>query len=408
MTDFSTDPRDDRIQGEYRGEGGKAFWLVFLTGFLTIITLGIYRFWAKTRIRRYLWSSTAPGGDPFEYTGTGLEKLLGFLVAIVVLAVYLGVLQLVLFAAGLSFLSGLETMDEVALLLAVYIPLIALMPLVFYAQYRGRRYMLSRTRWRGVRFAAEKGAFGYMFRALGYYILAALTLGILTPLATFKLEKYRIDRTWYGDAKFVQGGRWTMLYKAMLHIFIAIAMFVLAIALMVNGTELLGAVLMFVAYIWFFFGSIYYNVHAHRILAATKVLGETIRFQSLPRTGNIIGTYILGSIAVALIMTIAAIPLGGILIGMLGGMDALVSGDFASDPTAMFAVGIIAILAYVAFFLLAGALSMVFITQPILRHYVEETAALNTAELNTIRQRAGDDQMDAEGFADALDIGAAF
>lgn len=46
--------------------------------FLTLITIGIYRFWAATRLRRYLWSNIRIGGDGLEYTGTGRELFLGF------------------------------------------------------------------------------------------------------------------------------------------------------------------------------------------------------------------------------------------------------------------------------------------------------------------------------------------
>src|SRR5215467_7699377 len=54
--------------------------------FLTLVTIGIYRFWAATRLRRYLWSNIRIGGDGLEYTGTGRELFLGFLVALAVLA----------------------------------------------------------------------------------------------------------------------------------------------------------------------------------------------------------------------------------------------------------------------------------------------------------------------------------
>ena len=57
---------------------------------LTIVTLGIYRFWAKTRIRRYLWSQTEFLGDRFEYTGTGKELLIGFLIVFAFLIVMPG------------------------------------------------------------------------------------------------------------------------------------------------------------------------------------------------------------------------------------------------------------------------------------------------------------------------------
>ena len=72
------------IHGQYRGTRGELFPLAVTVALLTLVTLGIYRFWGKTRIRKYIWSSTVGDGDAFEYTGTGLEKFLGFLVAVTV------------------------------------------------------------------------------------------------------------------------------------------------------------------------------------------------------------------------------------------------------------------------------------------------------------------------------------
>ena len=98
-----------QINGQYRGTRGELFPLAISVALLTFVTLGIYRFWGKTRIRKYIWSSTVGDGDAFEYTGTGLEKFLGFLVAIVALAIYLGVVQMLLFFLGLSYSVDLET-----------------------------------------------------------------------------------------------------------------------------------------------------------------------------------------------------------------------------------------------------------------------------------------------------------
>ncbi|SIO33448.1 DUF898 family protein [Vannielia litorea] len=403
---------DDVLNGAYRGEGGRLFWLALGTGMLTLLTLGIYRFWAKARIRRYLWSATAPGGNPFEYTGTGLEKFLGFLVAVVILAAYLGILNVILLFLGFSFILGGDPNDPEVILrqiVVIYANLFALIPLIYFAQYRARRYLLSRTRWRGVRFGAEKGAWGYTWRGCLFTLLGIVTLGLLSPLATFKLEKYTWDRTWYGDAKFTQGGKWTSLYRAMLHMIIAIAIFIGAVVLMAmdENLALLGFVLLFVGYIWLLIGVIYYQVHAWRILAAHKELGDGIRFRSLPRTGTIIGTYIVGSIAVSLLTAIALIPLGFLIAGFAQALGGGNPNDLFGSPQGVVFIALVAF-AYIFAIVFAGALTMVFITQPILRHYVEETTVIGASKLDMIRQRVGDEVVDAEGFADALDVGAAF
>ncbi|WP_164096076.1 DUF898 family protein, partial [Serratia marcescens] len=52
---------------------------------LQLITLGIYRFWLITDIRRFYWSHTAVGTEAFVYTGRGMQLLKGFLFALAIL-----------------------------------------------------------------------------------------------------------------------------------------------------------------------------------------------------------------------------------------------------------------------------------------------------------------------------------
>lgn len=52
---------------------------------LIVVTLGVYRFWAKARERRYLWSRTEVIDDALEWTGTGKEMFFGFLMAALIL-----------------------------------------------------------------------------------------------------------------------------------------------------------------------------------------------------------------------------------------------------------------------------------------------------------------------------------
>ncbi len=62
------------------------FWRLLIRGaVLLMFTLGIYRFWLATDIRRFLWSNTELAGDSFEYSGTARELLLGFLIALTIL-----------------------------------------------------------------------------------------------------------------------------------------------------------------------------------------------------------------------------------------------------------------------------------------------------------------------------------
>src|SRR5258705_6215321 len=70
-------------QFAYDGRLGELYGIFIVNLLLSIVTLGFYRFWGKTRIRRYIWSRLSLSGDAFEYTGTGGELFIGFLIVVV-------------------------------------------------------------------------------------------------------------------------------------------------------------------------------------------------------------------------------------------------------------------------------------------------------------------------------------
>src|SRR5689334_15035125 len=121
----------------FRGPA-RVFWRLLARGaVLLMFTLGIYRFWLTTDVRRFLWSNTELAGESFEYTGTARELLLGFLIAVAILVpLYAFFFFLALGAGRVGDLAGL-------------IAFIALTLLGHYAVYRARRYRLSRTIYRG-------------------------------------------------------------------------------------------------------------------------------------------------------------------------------------------------------------------------------------------------------------------
>ncbi|PLS19991.1 DUF898 family protein [Neptunicoccus cionae] len=410
----SDGPTDPPMQVDYRGTQGPLFRLGLKTALLTLVTLGLYRFWAKTRVRKYFWSATAPGGDPMEYTGNGLEKLLGFLIAVAFLAVYLGLFQLLLMFAGLSLLSGSGSGQDTALQIAAsQATLVAVFPFIFYAQYRARRYILSRTRWRGVRFGVEPAAWGYVWRATGHWILTILSLGLLLPRQTFLLEKYKIDRTWYGNARFEQHGRWQSLYPAMKHYFIAAAAMAIPALLAASSGQPVWLVLTFFGALWFYYAVVYYSVASFRIMAETKRLGNTVQFTSTPRGAKVFWTYVLGGL---LSSTCAGMVFSAFFIiagNFLGSSDLFAVEDLTEfDGLADFglaeAIGIFMVfVGYIMMLVLYGVFALIFVRQPVLEHYVQETQILNPAALDDIQQRSRDEMVEAEGFADALDVGAA-
>ncbi len=389
------------LETEFAGKRGPLLKLAALTGLWTVLTLGFYRFWMKTRLRRWYWSSIRPGGTPLEYVGDPLEKLLGFLIAVVIMAFYIGVVNLILMFASLSLLASNFT--------AYAASFIGVIPIWFFATYRARRYVLARTRWRGVRFGLLPGAWGYAARALWHWLLTILTLGVLWPRKTFYLEKYRTDRTVYGSATLHQGGRWSMLMPSFLPVLVGAGLAAIATAGVYSGQADL-AWLYLLAIPATLGGAIHYQVTAKRLLANHKSAGG-IAFQARPRTGTIARIYVFGYLASLLVSLLPLVP----IVTILGLVQAeLMRGqwdpEFRSGPVfglPIWAWTALGVLTYFAVFLGWSVLRHCFVTMPIWRHYAETLEIRNARALEAISQRERDAFREAEGFAEALDLGAA-
>jgi uncharacterized membrane protein YjgN (DUF898 family) len=169
------------------GNRGDYWRLMIRGGTLQAITLGIYRFWLFTDMRRFLWASTEVEGETLEYTGTAVELLIGFLMAIgILIPIYA-----LLFVASLEFgmlsrLSGI-------------VAFIVLAGFGQYAAFRARRYRLTRTVFRGLRFHQSGSAVRYAVRAMLWWIPIAFSLGLASPWATTSLERYKMRNTFYGN-----------------------------------------------------------------------------------------------------------------------------------------------------------------------------------------------------------------
>jgi uncharacterized membrane protein YjgN (DUF898 family) len=185
----------------FSGNRGEFFRLVARGAGLELVTVGFYRFWLVTDIRRHLWSNTLIDGDAAEYTGRARELLIGFLIALAVLApIYLAYFLAGLEAARWQAFAGLP------LLLFFY---------VFgqFAIYRARRYRLTRTVWRGVRFWMDGSGWAYAARATLWVLLAVLTLGLALPWRQAALERYKMQHSWYGDLQGRFDGRGSQFFK---------------------------------------------------------------------------------------------------------------------------------------------------------------------------------------------------
>jgi len=180
-------PPPSPVRLRFVGHRGDYWRLMIRGGALQAITLGIYRFWLFTDMRRSLWLSTEIEGETLEYTGTAVELLTGFLIAIgILIPVYA-----LLFVASLEFgflsrLSGI-------------VAFVVLAGFGQYAAFRARRYRLTRTVFRGLRFHQGGSAVHYAVRAMLWWIPVVITLGLASPWATTNLERYKMRNTFFGN-----------------------------------------------------------------------------------------------------------------------------------------------------------------------------------------------------------------
>lgn len=175
----------------YDGRGGDIAKIALWNGFLTIVTLGIFRFWAKTRMRRYVWSRFSFDGDRVEYTGTGGELFKGFVVALLLfLAFAIPIRLTIVFSEPTSWIpqvfGGLYT--------------VVILVLVSIAPFFAHRYRLTRTRWRGIRGGMQAKLWPYFGRVIGYGLLTFVTLGVAYPIGSVGKKRYLWNHSRFGTA----------------------------------------------------------------------------------------------------------------------------------------------------------------------------------------------------------------
>lgn len=368
-------PPTDGNRLDYDGAGDAAAKIAVTNSLLTLATLGVYRFWGKTRVRRYLWSRVSFLGDRVEYTGTGRELLLGFIAAIVVLGLFGGSL------IGIQMAAGIE---HPLYWIAQGIYSLALVFLVFVAEYRARRYRLSRTEWRGIRFAQDGSSLRYALRALGWAAATVLSLGIAYAVYRTRLQRYRTTHTSFGDRRFEFEGRAAELLKTWLLAWIFLL-------------PTLG-----LTYIW-------YRAREFRYFAAKSRCGA-LSFSSDLQTGAlyrivifffVLTLFVLGVLVGVLVaLAIAAVSMNPELIRSLQQAGAWLPFNLRAGELMIY------VIVLAVFLPVTAALRMLFLIHPLFRDVITSIVVIGEEDYEAIAQSAQSIPRQGEGLADALDVGA--
>lgn len=164
---------------QFTGTGGEYFviWIVNIA--LTLVTLGIYSAWAKVRTLRWFYGHTLLDNQAFSYLATPMQILKGRLIALAALVAYYAATY---FAPAVSI--------ALLVLFVVFLPWIVVNSL---------RFRARQSAYRGLRFDFT-GTVGEAARIyIGLQLLIPFTLGLILPYIAYRQVKFISGNTVYGQ-----------------------------------------------------------------------------------------------------------------------------------------------------------------------------------------------------------------
>ena len=350
--------------------------LILRGALLELLTLGFYRFWLATDMRRHLWSHTEIDGDTAEYTGTAKELLIGFLFALAILIpIYLLYFFITLEA------ERWQAFASVPLLLFFYL-------FTQFAIYRARRYRLTRTVWRGARFWMAGSGWAYAWRAFLWSFLIGLTLGLALPWQRAALERYKMAHTFYGDLPGRFAGTGGELFKRGWWLWLLIWPSVF----LVIPLPFIYAAFKAIEWRWWISGLQFGAVSANCKM----------------ENGALFGLYwkVIGWLAMLLILVFAWIVGVVILASAWADID-LVAASQQQTAALMQRPGVLVAIAggYIVAALLFGVVMRLYLTRDVWDRIANTTTVYNLAAAENVASRGDAASALGEGLADSLDVG---
>ena len=385
---------------------------------LTIITLGIYRFWATTRERQYLWSKTRFIDEDMEYTGTGKELLIGFVMVLVTILLPFLLIQ---FAAQAMALQGYAAAAGL-LTLATFL-------FAFYlggvARFRAVRYRLSRTYWHGIRGGSNDPGLSYGLSYIWKSIAGYIPFGLLIPWSMVSLWNERWNKMSFGPYPFKSDAkaegllpRFLLFYISPIIMFFGVFVMGLAFAGVIAATgavsaagpqpgdppawlfiaivPMILAVYLVIPAIWLVFYAKFYRTIVDRLSL------HTLDFDFVARTKNWLMLY-LGDAALwigATLVTLFAAALVIIPLGLMQNFNMPQPGQV--DPAFVSAMILFSFLIFVLPFALVGP----FIRYRHWKFLVNNMRAYGEVNLDQLTQSQTVATKHGEGLLDAFDVGA--
>ncbi len=356
------------------------FKLTLINLLLGIITLTIYRFWAKTNVRKHIWSCVHINGEPLEYTGKGIELFKG---ALMVFGLF--ILPYVLLTQGLKFALG-EGNSAIVGLQTLFALLIYL--LWGFAVYKARKYQLSRTLWRGIRGTLVGSAMTYSLTFFGSMLAKGFSLGWATSVMNTVLQEQIIGDMRFGDAAFKFKGRAGPLYPTY-----ALCWF-LSLGVLIGGTAFIAIEMVH----WF--GAEFSAAMDRVFHMGNQTPPSTEDFWNVWSVfGILIGAFVIFMLLIPMLWAIYTAK----EMRTFANYTRFDGAQFKLDAT----TGGIILLAFVNLLLLVFTLGIAwpFIVQRNVRFLVDRLSLEGAIDIDRIQQSMAALPSRGEGLADAFDIG---
>lgn len=350
--------------------------LAIVNFLLGIVTLSVYRFWAKTNVRRHIWSCVHINGEPLEYTGRGMELFKG---ALIVFAIF-----------GLPFIIAISAINlaygpQHPAIFGVQILLVLVIAVLWGAAiYRARRYQLSRTLWRGIRGTLTGSSLTYSLMYFGAILARAFTFGWSTPIMNLNLQQQMTGDMRFGSMPFKFKGRVGPLYATY-----ALCWFLTLAALAAA------------------FAGIGWAVYAMFGGELEKIFADIGGGQNKPDEATL-GLLFLGPVALAYLLTFILYP---IIWSFYTARELQLFADYTTAGRARFrldatawsliklAVGNLLLLIFTL------GIARPFVQQRLVRFLCDRMTVEGTIDIDRIAQSTDPLDKTGEGLADALDVG---
>jgi uncharacterized membrane protein YjgN (DUF898 family) len=275
--------------------------------------------------------------------------------------------------------------------------------------YRARRYRLTRTVWRGVRFWMKGSGWNYAWRAGLWTLLTLITLGLALPWANAALERFKIDNTFYGDLPGGFDATGGALFRKVWWLWLAtVVMIGAVIGLAFRSPAAAGAMGTLIS-LWLPFGYAIYKAHEWRWWVSGIRFGE-VRFESKLSDIALVDLYwiVIGwswLIMMVLFAWFFAVFGIGYLIVRSGGGGAEAFATLAQDPVAMGFFIVAFVLGYLVCALALGMVIRIYLRRDIWARVAASTVVYNLSAADNVVARGDTVNALGEGFADSFDVG---